>query len=273
MLKLQLNSKGEAVTLLQELLNAFDYQLVVSGHFDAATDVAVRDFQAKNNLVNDGIVFTKTWTKLINNVPVDLSKMEEKFLKEKDIVALANTLGLETAVVKAVNEVESSGRGFLVDGRPKILFEGHIFWSELKKRGIDPNSVVTGNEDVLYPKWTKKFYKGGKAEYDRLNKAIRILNNSAGAEAAYASASWGLFQIMGYHYKSLGYAEVIEFVGDMKLNEGEQLKMFGKFVEVNNLLKYLKNKQWAEFALRYNGAGYAKNKYDLKLEAAYKKYI
>ncbi|MFN0276478.1 MAG: N-acetylmuramidase domain-containing protein, partial [Chitinophagales bacterium] len=214
MLKLKLNSKNEAVTLLQELLNEYGYQLVVSENFNAATDAAVRDFQTQNGLVSDGVVFTKTWTKLINNVPVDLTAMEEKFLKDEDIVSLANELGVEVAVVRAVNEVESSGRGFLIDGRTKILFEGHIFWNELKKRGIDPNTIVTGNEDVLYPKWTKKFYKGGKAEYDRLNKAIGILNNSAGTEAAYASASWGLFQIMGFHYKSLGYAEIVEFVGD-----------------------------------------------------------
>ncbi len=58
----------------------------------------------------------------------------------------------------------------------------------------------------------------------------------------------------------------------MKESEGNQLRIFAKYMEVNNLLKYLKNKQWADFALRYNGAGYKANKYDEKLAKAYQKY-
>jgi hypothetical protein len=272
MIKLQLKSKGDAVAMLQELLNEFGYGIIVNGKFDAATDMVVRDFQKANGLVSDGIVYTKTWTKLINNSPVNLSLMDSWFLKEQDIIDAAKELNVEIAVVKAVNEVESSGRGYLVDGRVKILFEGHIFWQQLADRDLDPTTLVKGNESVLYEKWTKKFYLGGKGEYDRLETAIAILGNAAGTEAAYASASWGLFQIMGFHYKSLGYAEIMQFVGEMKESEGHQLKIFTKFIQVNNLGKYLKNKQWAEFAKRYNGAGFKENKYDEKLEKAYKKY-
>jgi hypothetical protein len=61
-------------------------------------------------------------------------------------------LGVEPEVVMAVAEVESSGDGFLPTGEPKILFEPHIFWRELKKRGIDPKTI-TGVEDILYEKW------------------------------------------------------------------------------------------------------------------------
>lgn len=272
MIKLQLKSKGDAVPMLQELLNEFGYGILVNGKFDAATDMVVRDFQKTNGLVSDGIVYTKTWTKLINNSPVNLSQMDSWFLKEDDIVRVAKELGVEIAVVKAVNEVESSGRGYLIDGRVKILFEGHIFWQQLEERKIDPAPLVKGNENVLYKTWTKKFYVGGKGEYARLDQAIKIVDNEKVAEAAYASASWGLFQIMGYHYKSLGYDEILQFVGEMKENEGQQLKIFSKFLTVNNLIKYLKNKQWAEFAKRYNGAGYKENKYDEKLEKAYTKY-
>ncbi len=272
MIYLKLKSKGDAVAMLQELLNEFKYELVVDGIFNAVTDAAVRDFQKKNQLVSDGEVYTKTWTKLITKAPVDIGRMEEKFLKEQDMMDLANELGIELAVVKAVNSVESSGRGFTIDGRTKILFEGHVFWKQLIARNINPETLVKGNEDVLYLKWTKKFYLGGKAEYDRLNKAIAISKSKDVAEAAYASASYGLFQIMGFHYKSLGFDDIIAFVGTMKENEGEQLRVFAKFVEINNLIKYLKNKQWAEFALRYNGTGFKANKYDEKLEKAYQKY-
>lgn len=77
---------------------------------------------------------------------------------------------------------------------------------------------------------------------------------------------------MGFNYHSLGYYDVLEFVCDMKKNEQRQLAAFGKFLEANNLLSYLRNHQWAEFARRYNGPGYAKNQYDVKLKKAYNKF-
>lgn len=269
MLLLKQNSKGDAVVLLQELLQEAGYTIAVTGIMNSETVAAVKDFQLKNNLVADGIVFTKTWTRLLQTSPVSLEKIDQKFLSEAAINSLAENLNLEPAIVKAVNKIESSGRGFLIDGRPKILFEGHIFWSQLKKKNIDPSQLVAGNENVLYPIWTKKYYKGGAAEYDRLDQACKILNNSVCMEAAYSSASWGLFQIMGFHYAALGYNSVIDFVSEMKLNEDNHLKIFGKFLVVNKLTHYLQKKQWAEFAKRYNGGGYKLNKYDEKLAKAY----
>ncbi|HET8963592.1 MAG TPA: N-acetylmuramidase family protein [Chitinophagales bacterium] len=269
MLLLKHNSKGDAVVLLQELLQEAGYSIAVIGIMNSETVAAVKDFQLKNNLVADGIVFTKTWTRLLQTSPVSLEKIDQKFLSEAAINSLAENLGLEPAILKAVNKVESSGRGFLIDGRPKILFEGHIFWSQLKKKNIDPWQLIAGNENVLYPKWTKKYYKGGAAEYERLDQACKILNNSVCMEAAYSSASWGLFQIMGFHYAALGYSSVIDFVSEMKLNEDNHLKIFGKFLIVNKLTPYLQRKQWAEFARRYNGGGYKINKYDEKLAKAY----
>ena len=56
-------------------------------------------------------------------------------LTNEMIVALANDLGLEPALLKAVQLVEGAGRdGFLVDGRPQILFEGHIMYKEIKRQ-------------------------------------------------------------------------------------------------------------------------------------------
>jgi hypothetical protein len=178
-----------------------------------------------------------------------------------------------------VNEVESGGRGFLITGLPKILFEGHVFWRQLAARGINPAARTVGNENVLYKRWTKRFYVGGKGEWDRLNKAIAITMPGDNGdivkritEAAYASASYGCFQIMGFHYSSLGYDDIIKFLADMKHSEGRQLKVLCKFLRVNNMVDDLKNKHWAAFAVRYNGQGYKENKYDKKLADAYKRY-
>ena len=55
---------GSAVKELQELLNKTGYNLNVDGDFGAATDKAVRDYQAKHGLAKDGCAGTATIAKL-----------------------------------------------------------------------------------------------------------------------------------------------------------------------------------------------------------------
>jgi len=188
-------------------------------------------------------------------------------ITENQYKEIANDLGVEVAVIKAVHEVESDGDAFLSDSRPKILFEGHIFWRQLKAKGIDPKDHEKGNETILYKNWTRKHYKGGASEYERLEQAMKI-----DEEAAIRSCSWGSFQIMGYHAESLGFQDVFDFYYTLRTGEFENLKLFIKFCEVNNLVRHLRSKNWAAFAKGYNGPGYAQNKYDTKLEAAYNKF-
>jgi hypothetical protein len=267
-------TKSPEVTTLCELLYKQGYNIKISDSFSLEVDAAVKDFQRKNSLVVDGIVGMKTWTVLLqkNSAPAPTNSTD-KFLKESDLITFADQYGLELAAVKAVNEIESSGKGFLINNKPKILFEGHIFWNELKKRGIDPNAYYNANhKDVLYPKWTKIYYQGGVKEYDRLNEASALGTDPKFKDAALSSASWGSFQIMGFHAKPLGYNDTADFVSKMEINEGEHLKAFGRFLEVNKIVTHLKNKNWASFAKAYNGAGYKQNKYDEKLAKAYAKY-
>jgi hypothetical protein len=267
MTSLKLNARGDSVRLLQELLHKNGFDVPVDGLFGKGTENAVKDFQLKNNLISDGIVGTKTWTILQNLSADTFASMQSKYLSEQDLIDLAAQLGVPAAAVKCVYEVESSGRGFLTDGRPKILFEGHVFWKQLKSKNLDPKNFSAGNEDILFPKWTKEFYKGGAAEYDRLEKARKI-----NEDAALESASWGIFQILGYHYPETGFNSVKDFVEAHYQSERNHLMAFGKFIEAEGLVKYLKNCDWARFAYRYNGPGYESNKYDSKLAAAYKKY-
>ncbi|VXB82425.1 Hydrolase [Flavobacterium sp. 9AF] len=268
---IQYNNKAPEVAVLCDLLAQLGYDLIVSDSFTLAVDVVVRDFQYKNNLVVDGIVGVKTWSKLY-----ELSSFgthNNKLLSEKDLLDFATVYNLDLACVKAVNEVESSGKGFLVSGKPKILFEGHIFWKELIKRGIDPSLYLnTSTADVLYPIWTKKYYLGGDAEYSRLEKAVQMNANPIFKEAAYCAASWGCFQIMGFNAVPMGYSSVANFVEKMYLSEKEHLFAFGLFLKANHLIPYLQNKDWVGFASRYNGLGYKANKYDEKLANAYQKY-
>jgi len=190
-----------------------------------------------------------------------------KTLTQSQILQTADELKVEPAAIQAVVEVESSGGGFLSDGRPKILFEGHIFWSLIEGKGLRPRKLCKGNEDILYPRWTKRYYKGGAAEHDRLERAKRIHK-----EAALSSASWGMFQVMGFNYYVTDYKNVSDFVEAQYESEYEHLQAFIGFVKSKDLLKHLRTCNWAKFASGYNGKSYRKNKYDDRLAAAYRKF-
>ena len=199
------------------------------------------------------------------STPTTPAEPVSKALTEADYIAVADELGVELAAMKAVAEVEASGGGFDKEGRPKILFEGHIFWRRLKAQGIDPAPLVPGNENVLHSKWTRQYYR--EDQYERLEKA-RTINEDAALEAA----SWGMFQVLGQNWEQLGYASAKAFVELMYKSEGEHLRSFARFVKANNLVQHLKNLDWAKFARGYNGPGYAQNKYDTRMAAAYEKH-
>lgn len=271
-------STGPEVQQLEEILISLGYNLPYENtYFGKDTDTSVRDFQQKNGLVVDGIVGPNTWKALLASQMKSVVKIN-KSLTEQDYVDFSTQFKLDLAAVKAVTEVESRGSGFLPDGRPIILFEGHIFWGRLTKAGIDPTKFLNDRvKNVLYKSWTKSFYQGGTKEYNRLEKAAGISDDQAFHDAAYQSASWGLFQIMGFHYKNLGFESVDHFVSTMYVHEREHLKAFGAFISYTKvsgktLLQWLQERNWAKFAYGYNGADYAKNSYDIKLEKAYNKY-
>ena len=188
-------------------------------------------------------------------------------LTERDFEQMAADLGVEKATLKAVVEVECSSRGgFLRDGRPRILFEGHIFWQRLRKRGIDPAPLAAQHPDIVYPKWVRTHYKGGAGEWERFDRAEQIC-----AAAAIESASWGLFQIMGFHWATCGCASAAEFRELMERSEVDQMRLALRFMQRTGIAEPLKRKDWAAFALRYNGRGYRANRYDTRLAQAYEK--
>ncbi|MDL2315491.1 N-acetylmuramidase family protein [Desulfovibrio sp. OttesenSCG-928-A18] len=174
-------------------------------------------------------------------------------LSFSDISHAAKRLSLPPCAVKAVVDVESSGSGFLADGRPVIRFEKHIFLRELKKRGASADAIARAGA-LSGVRW------------ETLNAAIAIHE-----EAALASASWGLFQIMGFNHRSCGFADVHAFVAAMKESEIRQLDAFCTFMINEGLVLLLKGQDWTGFARRYNGPGYAENNYDNKIRRAFER--
>lgn len=257
---LRLNDTGLAVGDLQRRLYSTGFTKVEQNNiFDDKTKMAVADLQKKHGLVADGIYGPKTEAVL-------LGREAGKLLKQSDIVAAAKALDVPVAAVMAVNEVESRGLGFLKDWRPVILFERHVFYKQLVSRKIDARSLASKYPGIVNQK--RGGYAGGSSEYMRLSVAVNI-----NQEAAYESCSWGLFQIMGFHWELLGYPNVLAFVKDQQESEAKQLQTFVKFIQNDDvLLKALRSQDWEAFAQRYNGPAYAENLYDVKLARAYSKH-
>lgn len=189
-----------------------------------------------------------------------------KKLTKGEIIAAAKDLAVEPAALKAVIDVEAAGEGFDKQGRPTILFEPHVFWDQLTKIRYftKRDELSKSHPGILSPTWDKSLYKVGGSSHDKLKVAAEL-----NWEAAHKSASWGLGQVMGFNAEKIGYASIKEFVADMYESEAKQLKAMGRFLKANNLIGKIQRHDWAGFALGYNGRSYAKNKYDIKLAAAY----
>lgn len=194
-----------------------------------------------------------------------MDKLTNEMIKD-----LAIRLDLEPALLKAVQLVEAAGRdGFLADGRPQILFEGHIMYKEVHKKFPDRDLAYLCKRysTIFFPKWDKSKYLGGVHEYKRLELAKEI-----DEECALKSASWGMFQIMGFNHKICGCQDVYDFVHKVSESHEKQLELMYYFMHNSGCLKELKAKDWAGFARKYNGPGYAQNAYDQKLRNAYENF-
>lgn len=199
-----------------------------------------------------------------------MSTPDHKKITLAQIKACADSLGVPLAAMRAVHEVESKGEGFLSTGEPVILFEPHIFYKRLTKKGLLDirDKVVRERPDLCYPKWRPKSYgASGTYQHQRLTAAARYHRDSA-----LESASWGLGQVMGYHWQALGYPSLQAFINAQYRDEAAQLDTMCRFIRENGLLDTLRRQDWAGFAYRYNGESYKVNNYHGRLADAFKKF-
>lgn len=251
---------GAEVRELQRLLRLRGATVDFTAVYDEATIAAVRQVQARYGLVDDGVAGPKTMLAL------QLDGKQPVHLGMADLQRAAAALGVPLAPVRAVNEVESRGTGFLADGRPVILYERHVMYRQLRAAGLDADALASQFPNIVNP--VRGGYVGGAGEHMRLAAAWRL-----DAACALASASWGLFQVMGYHWELLGFASVEAFADAMRLSEAAHLDAFVRFILADTALhRALKAKQWATFARLYNGPAYKENLYDVKLARAFARY-
>lgn len=258
-----LGSSGQEVVLLQRALNEkLRLDLTPDGEFGKITQDSLRSYQATNG-ITDSDAFGACYG--ANTQSILLPYIRQRFLTENDYISASQLLGVELAVVKAVTKTEAKKFGFLRTGFPVILFERHKFFYYLKTlKGAEfANKTTELRPDICNAQ--SGGYIGNLGEVNRLNAACAIHE-----QAALMSASYGLFQIMGFNYKTGGFSDVQTFVEAMKASERNQLNAFTSFIlSDSRLLTALRKKDWVTVAVLFNGSGYAINQYDKKLAANY----
>ena len=183
-------------------------------------------------------------------------------LTEKDYQNAAARLGVPVAAFKAVATVESNGGGFLSDGRVKIQYEPHVMYRRLLQHygKARADKELAAHHDLVATK------AGSYQSLDKEDKDMDRAANIIDRQCALESASWGAFQIMGYHWQALGYSSLQAFVNAMYSGEEAQLDAFVRFILLTPaLVDALRASDWAKVARLYNGPDYKKNNYDAKL--------
>lgn len=181
-------------------------------------------------------------------------------LTKQELQGLAESIGIEYAALMAFISVESGGKGF-INGKIVIQFEPSWF---KKKAPFAPSGA-----------WSINKVENQAAEWIAFNDAFRKNPN-----AAMESTSIGLGQIMGFHYKRLGFVTVGEMWDAFKTGEYQQVKGMVKFIATSPALyAAIKAKNWHLVAVNYNGGGYKelakkynREPYNISLEKAYNKY-
>jgi hypothetical protein len=181
--------------------------------------------------------------------------------------AAADKHKLPAAHVAAITEVESGGKIFAtVNGvqRPLILFEPHVFYRLLS--GEKRRQAVA--QKLASAKWNKRLYPKTQADrWDQVGRAAEI-----DAVAAFEATSYGVGQVLGLHWKALGFESVKAMVDYMHKGVAEQIDVMLRYVDENGLDDELREGRWKAFARGYNGPAYAKNAYDKKMAAAALRY-
>lgn len=187
-------------------------------------------------------------------------------LTEADFQTASTALGngIPVNIIKAFAAVESGGRsGFGPAHLPMIAFEGHIFRKYTQQKYDKTHPLLSYPYLVKAgPQWRAN-NKDQTQAWQTLAAAFEL-----DPTAALMSASWGMFQVMGFNFAACGYGTVFEFAAAMKLNAGQQLMAFVGFCRKKPaLVTAMKNKDYVGMAVNYNGKDFGD--YDRRIQRAY----
>jgi hypothetical protein len=169
---------------------------------------------------------------------------------------LSVEFGIPVSRIQAIKQVESGGIGF--DKKTgKIIIQFEPVWFR-RKSPYTPSG-----------KWSLNGVERQELEWKAFNDAFKKNPN-----AAMEATSIGIMQVMGFHWKLLGFESVGEMWDYAKESEYNQLRISLLFIKSNKkMFKALVNGDWKTVAYYYNGENYWILKYDVKLQNAERLYI
>ena len=168
----------------------------------------------------------------------------------------ASQLGVPVSRIKAVQHVESTGRPFGSQGKALIRFEAHLWLDRIPEARLawaaQAFRIRDGVEEVrlkVHGQWEKLHLLDQDKRWEALIMASVISHR-----IAFECTSMGMFQILGEHYKRLGYLSAENMLQILSQNEGAQWHGFEKFIESDTALhKALVDGDAQAFARLYNG--------------------
>lgn len=179
-----------------------------------------------------------------------------------EIQAICDRLGCTLRQMMAVARVESR-EGWDRAGLLTCLYERHYMWRFYQKKIPLLSDPAAGGYTV-------------DVDHDSINDSWEKVADAAcivGAKA-FEFASWGKFQIMGAWADELGWPSVLDFVYDMTRSESAHFKAFARYVEMAGLKPALRKiddraENAVAFASGYNGKGFRKFAYHVKIASAH----
>jgi hypothetical protein len=189
-------------------------------------------------------------------------------MQKKDLIhSFAKKYNLDPLDLEAVIEVESGGKLYafdptgIVDPRPLILFEYHVFYRAIKDPSIKELAVC---KKLASKRWGQFPYPKTQLErYKLLEEASQL-----DYEAAHAACSWGLGQVLGESYSFLGYSKPSDLAKRTCKGLEGQLEVFFRFIlSKPGCLEALKAGDFKRFFRLYNGPGKV-DEYARRFEAA-----
>lgn len=186
-----------------------------------------------------------------NAAPAKLSADEAK--------AFADRLKVSPKQLAAVASVESSGGGFDAAGKPKILFERHKF------------HAFTGGK---YSVSVFSNPQGGGYEVNSWDKLLGAIVTGE-VDAAFMSASWGKFQVLGQYWSDFHYDSPFALALSTVPSEKGHYELLCRYIEhfklQDEMAAISTNPETCRaFAKAYNGGNYTQFDYHNKLAAAMK---
>jgi hypothetical protein len=169
---------------------------------------------------------------------------------------IAQRLGATSRQLAAFTRTESGGSGWDDKGLLKCLYERHYLFKRVRFAVPFLSDPKPGGYTI-------------DADRDGINDSWEKLADATmrfGARFAFECASFGEFQVMGAHWKKLGYPSVLEMVWGLSRDQFAHYELFARYIEFNRLQRALAtvngNPENARaIAAGYNGPGYWKKGY------------